>query len=107
MLSIALIAFLLGFKARRKASKSPSYTTQPEREVFEHKAELHGNDRQAAELEGSGITQWWSKRFKGSLRVKALNDTAPLELPAEDVKWLRYAQQKKVRNEDLDEYRPV
>jgi hypothetical protein len=111
VLLIALIAFLLGLKARRKAANltSPPNSVRPEAEagVLEHKAELDGSGPPAAELEGHGITRWWSKRFRGSVRVKALSDTAPLELPAEDVKRSHFVKQKKVRNEDLDEYRPV
>jgi len=108
VLLIALVAFLLGFKARHRAansvSASKSNPSEADAGILEHKAELDGSGRQAAELEGTGITRWWGKRFRGSVHVKALNDSAPLELPAEDVKGLHVVSQKKVRNEGLDEY---
>jgi hypothetical protein len=105
VLLIALVAFLLG--RRRAAAKTPAHGVQPERGVSEYKAELDGSDRPAAELEGHGIARWWSKRFRGSVRVKALNESAPLELPAEDVERSNGVRPTRVRNEDLDEHLPA
>jgi len=75
--------------------------------VSDYKAELDGSGRQAAELDGAVIARWWSKRFKGSVQVRALNESAPQELPAEDIKGPGAVAQARVRTEDLDEYRPA
>ncbi|KAF2828413.1 hypothetical protein CC86DRAFT_380363 [Ophiobolus disseminans] len=81
---VAIAAFLLGFRARHKPNSAPSRSVEPDCRALGYKAELDGSGRQAAELDGRGIARWWSTRFRGSMRVRALNDPRrPEELPAE------------------------